>query len=101
MKEKGFTLLEVLIGIQIWLMVLTFSSFLYKNITTQQKNNASNFKKLMSTQEILTKTKNLPWDQIKSNLDNGIIVTAINVSLKKIKVTTGNIFLETIIFKDS
>lgn len=100
-RKKGFTLLELLLAVQIWLIVLTYSAFLYQQISGQQKANNFYFRKLNSAQEKMEITKDLPWVEIKTDTAQGIKVVDINSSLKRVKISTENIFLETVLRKES
>ena len=96
-KNNGFSLLEVLISVQILLIVLTFSAFNMKELFRHERNIQYKYQDMGRTQERIEQLKYTTWSDIRSDEDNGVTVIDINERLKQVRVSGDTIVLETMI----
>jgi hypothetical protein len=98
-NKKGYSLLEVVVGMQVLVLLLTFSGMAFRQITIQQRTVAETFRQVCVLQEKLEHYKHLAWSEIRSCSEEGVLVTDLDPSLKQVAVSTGNIILETMLFR--
>jgi prepilin-type N-terminal cleavage/methylation domain-containing protein len=93
--QKGFTLIEILVALGL-LAVLALGVFVFDN------SRALHFQKLKQKQTTLHSLQNtmeqlraVPYAQIQTNSDQGVLVNEIKPGLKEITVSSGNLQLHT------
>lgn len=96
--KNGFSLLEVLIAVQVLVLVLAFSAYAFNALSAECRNTQVKRDDLYAAQATLEQYKHASWDEIQSNSDNGVTVTMINAGLKRVKVEKGWCVLETIVY---
>jgi hypothetical protein len=99
-RKNGYSLLEVVVGMQVLALLLTFSGLTFRQMTAQKRTSVEKFQQVCVLQEKLELYKHLAWSEIKSCPEEGVAVTELAPSLKRVGVSTGNIILETMVFND-
>jgi type II secretory pathway pseudopilin PulG len=98
--KKGFSLIEVIFGINIWLIVFMLASGIMQNIFRQQEKNERALRELMQVQQQLRYLKNLEWDNVVADKGAGVYIEVISPTLKRAFVKYGSICLETVVCKE-
>jgi type II secretory pathway component PulJ len=100
MNNKGFSLLETIISVQILLLALTFSSFSLKELLAHEKKIHNGYQDMEKIQDTMETLKHSPWAEVVTDQEKGVTVLELNAHLKQIKVSGNTLILETIIKKN-
>ena len=98
--RQGFTLLGLLLTAQMWCFFLAGAYFFLRTFFLEQKAAQAHLQNICKVQEQLVRLKGLPWPQIVSNPEQGLIIEDLAPTLKKVEIATGNILVGTVIFRD-
>ena len=97
---QGFSLLEVLIAVQLIILLLTYSSRLFQQVSRKQKILYKHHELLGSVQSTMETVKSISWADIRTDISRGIVVEVMAPDLKRIAVSSENIILETVLYNE-